>query len=64
MVTLEGIVICVRPEQSQKASSPMSVTLEGMGTQVKHEQPSKASSPMLVSSRLPGILYSAKAEQP
>ena len=38
-VTLLGIVIKVREEQSEKAFSPMLVTLLGMVTEVREEQP-------------------------
>ena len=45
-VTLLGMVTEVRPEQSEKALSPMDVTLLGMVTEVRPEQPEKALSPM------------------
>ena len=38
LVTLLGIVIEVREEQSRKAGDPMLVTLLGIVTEVKEEQ--------------------------
>ena len=48
LVTLLGIVIDVRPEQPEKAKSPMLVTLLGIVMDVRLEQPEKAASSMLV----------------
>ena len=42
LVTLEGMVTEVRPEQPEKACSPMLVTLEGMVMEVRLEQSKKA----------------------
>jgi len=39
LVTLDGMVMEVRPEQKENASFPMVVTLEGMVTEVRLEQP-------------------------
>ena len=47
-VTLLGIVIQVRPEQSENAYSQMIVTLSPMTTLVRFSQPENANSPMLV----------------
>ena len=42
LVTLEGILIDVKPLHSKKALSPMLVTLVGISTDVRPEQPEKA----------------------
>ena len=51
----------VRPEQQQKASSPIDVRLLGMVTEVRPEQPSKALRPILVT--LLGIVMEVRPEQ-
>ena len=48
LVTLLGIVIEVREEQTQKASCPMLVTPLGIVMEEREEQPEKVASPMLV----------------
>ena len=48
LVTLEGMVIEVRPVQNEKACSPMLVTLEGMVIEVRPLQNEKAYEPMVV----------------
>ena len=47
-IVFELIVTDVKPEQCQKAPSPMLVTLLGMVIEVREEQPAKALPPMLV----------------
>jgi hypothetical protein len=47
-VTLLGMVTEVKPEQPEKAPSPMLVTLLGMSTEVKPVQAEKALLPMEV----------------
>jgi hypothetical protein len=42
LVTLDGMVTLVRPEQPSNALPPMLVTLDGMVTLVRPEQPSNA----------------------
>ena len=48
LVTLDGMVIEVRPLQLWKVWSPMLVTLSGMVTEVRPEQPEKVKGPMEV----------------
>ena len=60
LVTLEGMVIEVRPEQPQKALLPMLVTPSGMVMEVRLEQPEKVRSPMLVT--LSGIRIEVRLE--
>ena len=48
LVTLSGMVIDVKPVQSQKAPYPMLVTLSGMVIEISPLQTAKAHSPMLV----------------
>ena len=47
-VTLSGIVIEVKPVQSENACQPMDVTLSGIVIEVKPVQPLNASQPMYV----------------
>jgi len=61
LVTLSGIEMDVRPEQSLKVLLPMLVTLLGIETDVRQEQPKKADSPMLVT--LLGIVTDVRPEQ-
>jgi hypothetical protein len=42
LVTLSGITMEVREEQSRKAPSPILVTLSGITMEVREEQSSKA----------------------
>ena len=48
LVTLDGMVIEARDEQSIKAKLPMLVTPDGMVMEVRDEQPSKALLPRLL----------------
>lgn len=48
LVTLEGMVTLVRPEQTENAEEPMLVTPSGMVTLVRPERPCNAEEPMLV----------------
>lgn len=59
LVTLLGMVMLVRPVQSQKAQSPMLVTPLGMVMLTRPVQPEKASTPMFVTPL--GIVYTVSA---
>ena len=48
LVTLEGMVMLVRPVQLENADLPMVVTLSGMVMLVRPKQPSNELLPMLV----------------
>ena len=61
LVTLLGIVIEVRPLQSQKAFAPIDVTLFGIVTEVRLLQSEKASSPIDVT--LSGIVKEVRLLQ-
>ena len=55
LLTLSGIVMLVKDEQSMKALSPMFVTLSGIVMLVKELHPKKALSPILVTGLSPSF---------
>ena len=61
LVALSGMVIEVKPVQSEKAHNPILVTPSGMVTNVNPLQPEKAISPMLVT--LSGMVTEVKLLQ-